>query len=65
VAATYVCDDVGSPLPNLLAARRHALAVARELMQNNPDQNVSTWAIEVMDREGHHLLTVPFIEASK
>jgi len=60
ISATYVSDDLGIEMPNLAAARRHAIEVARELLHNNPDKGASSWAIEVRDEKGEYLLTIPF-----
>jgi len=63
VAEAYVVDDVGTALSDMAAVRRHAYAVAQELLRNNPASNAGEWRLEITDGHGGHLLTVAFSEA--
>lgn len=56
-------DPVGVDLPNLKAARHHAVAFAGQLLIGDPDAFWSgdDWRMEVTDDRGLILLTLIFV----
>ncbi len=48
----------GMDLPNLTAARRHAIAVARDLVKNQPRTELRGWTLAVQDDEGQALFDI-------
>ena len=55
-------DDEGVELPDLKAARNHALADARDVMKRDRSgcEDWSLWTFEITDEKGAYALTVPF-----
>ncbi len=61
-----VGDDLGLELPNLHAARIHAMRIARRMMVSKGGQEGwGEWAVEISDRSGQRVLVVPFSDALK
>jgi hypothetical protein len=57
-----VMDSDGTELPNLEAARKHAEAVARELMYRRSgmlEQDWADWRMSVRDESSRELLSLP------
>jgi hypothetical protein len=52
-------DEVGEQLDDVEAARRHAMAVARELSRNEPPQAFVGCHISVVDEQGVVVFKVP------
>jgi hypothetical protein len=52
----------GMDLPNLEAARRHAIAVAKDLARNRTTAQNRGWAVGVLDSAGRQLLEVPLAD---
>jgi hypothetical protein len=60
-------DPEGSEFPDILAARREAIAGARSIIKDGAGRGIVdlTGWIEVVDADGQPVLTVPFVEAVK
>lgn len=61
--AGLAVDPEGDELPNVNAAREHALAQARVMIERTRTDMVRDWmvcAFEVMDEDGQPVFTVPF-----
>ena len=61
--AGLAVDEEGDDLPNLDAAREHALFVARDMIARTRTYIVRDWMVcsfEVTDEAGEPVLTVPF-----
>lgn len=56
-------DPEGDDLPDLAAARDHALSIARDLIARTQLSAIRDWftcSFEIEDDQAHALLTVPF-----
>lgn len=62
-----VVDDEGTELPDVEAARRHAIVSARDMAcQEVKDGKLVLWhRIEVEDEDGRAVLTIPYRSAFK
>ena len=60
-------DYEGVELPDLRAARRHALADARDVIERDRSgsEDWSLWTFEITDEKGAYALTVPFSDAER
>jgi hypothetical protein len=59
----FMPDDCGTDLPSLQAARVQAVAVAGELLRDDPEKFLDgdEWHIEVRDGDGLVLFTFAFV----
>ena len=58
-------DEEGDELPDVNAAREHALNAARDLITRHQMSMIRDWFVcsfEISDEEGRHVMTVPFSE---
>ncbi|TXN72831.1 hypothetical protein [Methylobacterium sp. WL6] len=58
-------DEEGDELPDVAAARDHALSEARKMIARDRLTMIRDWMVcsfEVTDEAGTHVLTVPFSE---
>lgn len=56
-------DEEGDELPDLNAAREHALYMARDMIARHRTDVIRDWfacSFEITDEEGRRVLTVPF-----
>jgi hypothetical protein len=56
-------DHEGDELPDVNAAREHALSEARDLIARGRNETVRDWTVcsfEITDEQGQPVLTVPF-----
>ena len=61
--AGLAVDPEGDELPDVNAAREHALSVARTMIARERLTMIRDWMVcsfEIMDEEGRPVLTVPF-----
>ncbi len=59
-----VADDHGIDLPDLNAAREHALRTARQVIAaGSKTDDWSRWTVDIADQTGEPLLVIPFSEA--
>ncbi len=61
---TLIEDPEGLTLPDLKAALREALTLARQSLREGDrrGENRRDWRVEIMDRENEHVMTVAFGE---
>jgi hypothetical protein len=55
-----LADIEGVELADLAAARKYAIADARTLIAQHMIPGWRRWRVEILDEDGHTLLTIPF-----